>query len=206
MTRVYKAELDDEKPVYGIRKALASWNPVWANLDTYYCLAQDAWHTKNWRDKQALWVKPTGWRPQDVQKSHPRKYTQPKNLTKFDIVLPPAGKVYVSLQHVLILALSLAYLMLSPEFSVIETSEAAGFLVLSMVSLSGVQEKREQGFIVETVRLIATAALLWQWSEPLWLKLVLLSTFTLCMLTLYQFYRQCNAQLISQANTSNSQQ
>lgn len=114
--------------------------------------------------------------------------------------------MYVSLQHVLILALSLAYLMLSPEFSVIETSEAAGFLVLSMVSLSGVQEKREQGFIVETVRLIATAALLWQWSEPLWLKLVLLSTFTLCMLTLYQFYRQCNAQLISQANTSNSQQ
>lgn len=50
----YQIELDDDKPVYGVRKALATWNPVWANIEPYYRLAEDAWHTNSWRNKIGL--------------------------------------------------------------------------------------------------------------------------------------------------------
>lgn len=67
------AEEDDTEPcVYGTRKPLRSWNPLWANLEVYWALAQDSWRTRAWADKLRVWVKPPGWRPDDVARSHPR--------------------------------------------------------------------------------------------------------------------------------------
>jgi len=67
------AEEDDAEPcVYGTRKPLRSWNPLWANLEVYWALAQDSWRTEAWADKLRVWIRPPGWRPDDVARSHPR--------------------------------------------------------------------------------------------------------------------------------------
>jgi alkylglycerol monooxygenase len=51
-----------EPCVYGTRDALNSWNPVWANLEVYWALAQDSWRTRHWGDKLRVWLKPPIWR------------------------------------------------------------------------------------------------------------------------------------------------
>jgi sterol desaturase/sphingolipid hydroxylase (fatty acid hydroxylase superfamily) len=72
MFGTFQEELDDEPPVYGVLKPVQSWNPLWINFQHLWGLALDAWHTKRWRDKFRLWLMPTGWRPEDVKKSHPK--------------------------------------------------------------------------------------------------------------------------------------
>jgi sterol desaturase/sphingolipid hydroxylase (fatty acid hydroxylase superfamily) len=72
MFGTFQKELDDEPPVYGVLKPVQSWNPLWINFQHLWGLTLDAWHTKRWRDKFRLWLMPTGWRPKDVKKSHPK--------------------------------------------------------------------------------------------------------------------------------------
>ena len=72
MFGTFQEELDDEPAVYGVLKPVQSWNPIWINFQHLWGLALDAWHTKRWRDKFRLWLMPTGWRPEDVKKSHPK--------------------------------------------------------------------------------------------------------------------------------------
>lgn len=61
---------EDERAVYGTRKPLESWDPLWANLEVYWALAKDSWRTRNWADKLRVWIKPPGWRPADLE-PHP---------------------------------------------------------------------------------------------------------------------------------------
>ncbi|TDM09781.1 MAG: fatty acid hydroxylase [Ideonella sp. MAG2] len=65
-------EEDDAEPiVYGTRKPLRSWNPVWANAEVYATLAKDSWRTRHLRDKLKVWLMPPGWRPSDVAAQDP---------------------------------------------------------------------------------------------------------------------------------------
>ncbi len=68
----FQPELDDEPCVYGTRKPLRSWNPLWANVEVYADLLRDSWHTRRWADKLRVWLAPPGWRPADVAARFPR--------------------------------------------------------------------------------------------------------------------------------------
>ena len=57
---------ENERCVYGTRSPLNSWDPLWANAEVYWALAQDSWHARRWGDKLRVWLKPPGWRPADV--------------------------------------------------------------------------------------------------------------------------------------------
>ncbi len=63
---------EGERCVYGTRAPLASWDPLWANLEVYWALARDSWHARSWADKLRVWFKPPGWRPADVVARFPR--------------------------------------------------------------------------------------------------------------------------------------
>ncbi len=185
----YQVELDSEKPVYGVRKALKSWNPVWANIEPYYRLAEDAWHTKSWRNKLTLWFKPTGWRPDDVIKTVPRQYTNPKNLQKFDIKLPLLANIYVGLQHTLLIALSVYFLVLAPELTHQITLLVSGILLLSMISLSLVQEQRAWAWLVESLRLLVTFSYIFTLNGELWWQAlsILFGVFSVSLLYRFSF-------------------
>ena len=80
----FQEELAGEPPVYGIRGALQSWNPVKALTHIYVDMFRDSWHTARWRDKLRVWVSRTGWRPADVAERFPRKKTELAGFHKFD--------------------------------------------------------------------------------------------------------------------------
>ncbi len=79
----FQEELPDVPPVYGVKKAVKTWNPIIINYQHFWQLVKDAWHTQSWRDKFRIWFMPTGWRPADVRKKYPidithNPYTQQK--------------------------------------------------------------------------------------------------------------------------------
>jgi hypothetical protein len=107
----FQAESSEETPIYGVRKALKSWNPIWANLQVYSQLFKDAWHTQKFSDKLRIWFMPTGWRPNDVAVKYPLQSTDLANFEKFDITLSLKAKIYAILQHSVAIALALLVLL-----------------------------------------------------------------------------------------------
>ncbi|RZL98392.1 MAG: sterol desaturase family protein, partial [Pedobacter sp.] len=67
----YQEELPDVVPVYGITRPVATYNPIKINFQHVSLLARDAWFTKSWKDKFALWFRPTGYRPADMLERFP---------------------------------------------------------------------------------------------------------------------------------------
>jgi sterol desaturase/sphingolipid hydroxylase (fatty acid hydroxylase superfamily) len=67
----FQEELPEVKPVYGITRPAATWNPIKINFQHLWLLIKDAWRTKSWKEKFKLWFKPTGYRPADVAEKYP---------------------------------------------------------------------------------------------------------------------------------------
>lgn len=67
----FQPELEEVEPVYGVKKAVGTWNPFLINFQHLWRLFQDAWRTRSWWDKMRIWFMPTGWRPADVAERYP---------------------------------------------------------------------------------------------------------------------------------------
>jgi sterol desaturase/sphingolipid hydroxylase (fatty acid hydroxylase superfamily) len=106
----YAVEDDTEPPVYGTRAPLRSWNPVWANLEVYWALAQDSWRASRWMDKLRVWFKPPGWRPADVAAAHPRAAFDIARVQAFYPPVSRAAQVLAVAGFVLAMGMTVVFL------------------------------------------------------------------------------------------------
>lgn len=67
----FQEELDEEPPIFGITVPVRTWNPIKINFQHIWLLIKDSFRTKNWSDKLKVWYGKTGWRPDDMNNSHP---------------------------------------------------------------------------------------------------------------------------------------
>ena len=80
----YQEELDTEKPVYGIKVPVRTWNPIKINFLHLWLMIKDSFRTKIWADKLKIWYGKTGWRPADVAQKYPiNKIENPYEYVKF---------------------------------------------------------------------------------------------------------------------------
>ena len=106
----FQEELAHVKPVYGITRPVRTWNPIKINFQHLSLLAQDAWRTRNWKDKFKVWIMPTGWRPADVEEKYPVfKIEDPYNFERYD---PQASRLLIvwSWVQLLLLLAFISYL------------------------------------------------------------------------------------------------
>jgi sterol desaturase/sphingolipid hydroxylase (fatty acid hydroxylase superfamily) len=100
----YQEELKEMPPVYGITRPVRTWNPIKINFQHVWLLMQDAWRTKNLKDKFTLWFKPTGYRPPDVTEKYPvHKIEDVYNFEKYHPASSVALNVWSWIQLILIL-------------------------------------------------------------------------------------------------------
>lgn len=145
-------EADDDPPVFGTRAPLRSFNPLWANLEVYRALAQDAWHARRWTDKVRVWLKPPGWRPADVAERFPKP--------AFDLARreydPPSSRsmqAYALFHFALLLGLGTVFLSRAPALGGTQAVAFAGFLAAGVCALGALLEGRVWGFALEAARL-----------------------------------------------------
>ena len=103
----FEDERNDDPVIFGVRKPLANWNPVWANFQVYDYLLFDAVRTKHWRDKLSIWFRRTGWRPADMQATHPKSRTDLAKFEKFDPDIGNRMRRYVMFQFVAAIMMTL---------------------------------------------------------------------------------------------------
>ncbi|MFK8042418.1 sterol desaturase family protein [Congregibacter sp.] len=124
----FQEELDEDPPVYGIRGALRSFNPLRALSHIYIDMFRDSWRAKRWRDKFYVWIAPNGWRPADVETDYPRKKSSLEEFERFDPPTHSLVRAYALFQLVAVVAL-LGYL----QAGVIESYTVGVVLVMAML-------------------------------------------------------------------------
>lgn len=151
-------EDDSDPPVYGTRSPLRSWNPLWANAEVYWAMAQDAWHARRWRDKLQLWFRPPGWRPADVAERFPKSAFDMARET-FNPPMTRSVTVYVLVQFGLLLAMAIHFLGIVQKIGGVEAALYGVYLLVSLCTLGLVMEGRRSAVWLEAGRCAVTAVL-----------------------------------------------
>ncbi|MBL7951914.1 MAG: sterol desaturase family protein [Flavobacteriales bacterium] len=101
---------EEEEPVYGITTPLRTWDPLTANFSYWGELIQLARRSKGWRNKVLVFLKPPGWRPQELGG---RVYAEQKDRdthTKFETEVPRSWTFAAALQFIALVAVTSFFL------------------------------------------------------------------------------------------------
>jgi sterol desaturase/sphingolipid hydroxylase (fatty acid hydroxylase superfamily) len=183
----FQEELNDEKPIYGVRKALNSWNPFYANIQVYKQLIQDSLYTKSWKDKCKVWLGRTGWRPEDVSKRFPLAKTDLASFTPYQTQISALTKCYALLQYILITALVI-YLMLNvSQLSLYEQGVIGVVIIFASINLAWIMEAKHTALYLEWLKLGLLGGLLYLIA---WLNVASVLFILACTALLIILHRQ----------------
>jgi alkylglycerol monooxygenase len=169
----FQEELETEKPIYGIRKALKSWNPLWANVHVYAQLLKDCWHAKRWQDKLLIWFKRTGWRPADVEQNYPLSKVDLTQFRKFDIQLSLMNKFYSLLQYSLVVFVGLLLIVNVANFTLTEQILIVLFVFYGSISAGLIMENNPLAIYLEWAKYSLILIILMVYTLPEWIELIL---------------------------------
>ncbi|KAF1031106.1 MAG: hypothetical protein GAK37_00963 [Pseudomonas sp.] len=183
----FQEEDDNEPVIFGVTTPLASWNPLWANVQFYAQLWNDARHTERWWDKLRIWFMRTGWRPADVKEKYPMAKPDLTQFRKFEVPLEGRQQVYVALQFAVYVGFG-SYLMNAGEgFSATALVLGWSVMAFGLFTLGVALENRPWALKAEVVRLalnvplvgLAPLAGLWPASSLAWPGLLSYSLLSL---------------------------
>lgn len=184
----FEPENDDDKPIYGIRTPLRSWNPIWSNWHLYKQLFSDSWQTKKWRDKWRVWFGRTGWRPDDVMATlPPKKRFDPDTFEKFDIPLSRLASGYALIQLAVALVVTLALLLQFTQFTLVEQLFGCATLVMLLFSLGALLEAKTWASSAELFKWFVVLAITVLLPIASWSQLTL---WGLCIISLVWLFTQ----------------
>ncbi len=153
----YQAE--EEEPVYGITKPLASWNPLWANLHYWVELTDLARRTHGLRDRVRVFLRAPGWRPDDLGGYQPALEVDKASYRKWDVAVPRGVAVYVIGQYLALLAGAALFLNRQHHLAPSLLWIGASVIVLSVMALGGLLERKRWAPWLEAARLLAALGL-----------------------------------------------
>ena len=157
----FQEELDEEPVVFGVTTPLASWNPLWANLQFYVQLWRDAARAASWRDKLRIWFMPTGWRPDDVAARYPLVKPELSQFVKFDIPLTAGQKIYATLQFAGYVLGTTWLLVVAAEHGFGDTLIGWCWAAFGLYSIGVWLENRAWAGKLELLRLLLNVPALW---------------------------------------------
>jgi len=141
---------EEEEPAYGVTRPLATWNPVWANFQYFAELWSVARRARRWADKVRIFLKPPGWRPEDVP-FEAVPYTPTQGL-KYDARPPEGLGAYAVSQFLLGLACALALLSFEARLAPAQELALAIFAVWTLANVGGLFDRSRWVPVAEAAR------------------------------------------------------
>lgn len=152
----FQAELPDVVPVYGTKKQVKTWNPIWINFMHIWLLAKDAWRTRSWWDKMRLWFMPTGWRPSDVKNRYPVEIVEDVyHRQKYETKAPDLLIAWSWLQLAITLVIMFAVLVNIAVLPFFDVLMVFGFLTASIFSYTVLMDRQLLAVPAEIVKVAA---------------------------------------------------
>ncbi|MBH2034767.1 MAG: sterol desaturase family protein [Pseudomonadales bacterium] len=155
----FQEELDEDPVIFGVTTPLASWNPLWANLQFYVQLWRDAARAASWWDKLRIWFMPTGWRPADVAAKYPLSKPELSQFVKFEVPLSAGQKVYAGVQFALYLVGGTYLLAISESLTLGLLIASWAWVAFGLYSVGVWLENRPWARLLEVLRLLSSVPL-----------------------------------------------
>jgi sterol desaturase/sphingolipid hydroxylase (fatty acid hydroxylase superfamily)/uncharacterized membrane protein YhhN len=141
--RMFGSFAEEREPcIYGTRKPLNSWDPLWSNAEVYWALARDSWRTRRWTDKLKVWFKPPGWQPEDLARLDPRPPFDATRVPRFAPPLDRATTVFGAVQFGLALGAVALFLWRADAMPLRVSLVWLAALVVGLWSLGAVLQGR----------------------------------------------------------------
>ncbi|MDD1140059.1 sterol desaturase family protein [Pseudomonas sp. TNT2022 ID233] len=157
----FQEEDDNEPVIFGVTTPLASWNPLWANLQFYAQLWDDARRAERTWDKIRIWFMRTGWRPADVAAKYPMSKPDLSQFRKFEVPLDSRQQWYVGLQFGVYVALGSYLLNLERSLPTGALLLGWGAVAFGLFVLGVALENRPWAGRLEVLRLASNLPLVW---------------------------------------------
>jgi sterol desaturase/sphingolipid hydroxylase (fatty acid hydroxylase superfamily) len=157
----FQEEDDNEPVIFGVTTPLASWNPVWANVQFYAQLWADAGRAESTWDKLRIWFMRTGWRPADVAAKYPMNKPDLTQFRKFEVPLDGRQQIYVLLQFCVYITLGSYLMNLEPKLPVAGLVLGWGAVAFGLFVLGVALENRPWALKLELLRLASNLPLAW---------------------------------------------
>ena len=157
----FQEEDDNEPVIFGVTTPLASWNPLWANVQFYAQLWDDARRAERTWDKLRIWFMRTGWRPADVAAKYPMHKPDLSRFRKFEVPLGARQQWYVALQFGMYVALGSYLMNLEHSLSTGALVLGWGAVAFGLFVLGVALENRPWALRLELLRLAANLPLVW---------------------------------------------
>lgn len=153
-------QAEEEEVVYGITKQTNSWNPLWVNFEYWIDLFRAAWRATKWSDKIKILVKEPGWYPDELGGVQKPKEVSNATFHKYDEQAPQGLNRYVFAHYIIMLAGTTAFLFMAGKLPLPVNLLLAALVVIAVVSLGGLFEKKPWVIPLEMARLVFTGILL----------------------------------------------
>jgi alkylglycerol monooxygenase len=148
-------ESEDERVVYGTTVPLASYSPLWCNLQYFHHMGSLARRATRLRDKLWVWFAHPAWLPQGVERDpNERKRMQSD---KYRPAISRELGWYLAGHYLLVGSLMVPYLLFAAKFSWAQLAVGAGVIVLSNVVFLGLIEGKRWAQWLELGRGVALA-------------------------------------------------
>ena len=147
----FQAEIENEKPVFGIIRPANTWNPIIINYKHTWQLLKDAYFAKDGKTRLRIWFMPTGWRPKDVENLHPLTTVDSKSQIKYLTKNSYKLIVWSFLQMSITGALMLLMFTIASKISNITLFCLALFLILNVFSYTSMLDGRKKASIITDI-------------------------------------------------------
>ena len=154
MFSTFVEERDAEPVVYGIRKPLASYNPLWGNLHTYRDLGRRMMASDSpWAALRAMVSSPTS------RASQPEHF-DPRRFTRYAPPTTKATRTYALIQYALLIAPTTHFIAVAMRLTMGERVAYALLILVWTVGVGWVLEGRRHARSLESLRVGATTSAL----------------------------------------------
>ncbi len=161
----YAEERVDEPVCFGVRKPLASFNPVWGNLKLYADLWRASRRERGWRNRLSVWLAPPGGWVGDrsggrsgMDPADPSAGFDAQRFTRFEAGTSMPIRCYAALQYALTSVLVMHFLAVIRGLTLADGLAYAALIVLTAVAMGGLLERRPWGRWLELARLLVVGA------------------------------------------------
>ncbi|HLP49434.1 MAG TPA: sterol desaturase family protein [Chitinophagales bacterium] len=154
---------EEEEVVYGITKQTNSWNPLWVNFEYWIDLFRQAFKVSNIKNFFLMMFKAPGWKPAELGGVEPLKEVSPQTFHKYNTEISSGLTNYAFFQFVIVLLSTTVFLVLQGKSSLANNwplkTLMASLIILSLVNIGGIFERKTWVLVLEYLRIVAVAVL-----------------------------------------------
>jgi alkylglycerol monooxygenase len=151
---------EEEAPIYGTTKPIASFNPAWAQVQAWFEIAGKARPLPRRRDRLRMWIAPPSWNPAGAP---PPGLAELRARPKYAADVPLALRLYALVEFTPLIAAT--FLMLLWQYTAPRGPLLAAALLVfwTLASLGALMDGRRWGVPLELARLATLGAALVAW-------------------------------------------